>query len=116
MSHCPSRATVLALALAVAPLSGVLAQGAAQGENMPGVKVVPAKHVTDGTVRKVSLEAGRLTIQHGDIRHLGLPPMTTVFPLKDRSVLDKIQVGDKVKFIVEREAGRLVVVDIKLAK
>jgi Cu(I)/Ag(I) efflux system periplasmic protein CusF len=116
LSHCLSRATVLALALAVAPLAGVLAQGAAQAENMPGVKVVPAKHVADGTVRKVSLETGRLTIQHGAIRHLGMPAMTTVFPIKDPSVLDKIQIGDKVKFVAERESGRVLVTDIKLAR
>ena len=116
MSHSPSRVTVLALALAVAPLSGVFAQITAPGGNTPGVKVVPAKHVADGTVRKVFLETGRLTIQHSAIRHLGMPAMTTVFPIKDPSVLDKIQIGDKVKFIAERESGRVLVTDIKLAR
>ena len=116
MNHYPSRAAVLALALAVVPLSGVWAQSSGGGGNPPGTKVVPAKHVTDGTVRKVSLETGRLTIQHGAIRHLGLPAMTTAFPLADPSVLDKVQVGDKVKFVAERQSGRLIVIDIKLAK
>lgn len=116
MIPCQIRSAALVLMLAGLPTVGVWAQAIGEGGNTPGVKVVPAKHVTDGVVRKVSLETGRLTIQHGDIRHLGLPPMTTVFPLKDRSVLDKIQVGDKVKFIAEREAGRLIVIDIKLVK
>lgn len=116
MNHYPFRATVVALALAVAPLAGVWAQSSGGGGNPPGGKVVADKHVTDGTVRKVSLETGRLTIQHGDIRHLGLPAMTTAFPLADPSVLDKVQVGDKVKFIAERQSGRLLVTDIKLAK
>lgn len=116
MNPCQIRGAALVLMLAGLPAVGVWAQTNVELGAVDGVKVVPAKHVTDGTIRKVNLDAGKLTIQHGSIRHLGLPAMTTVFPIKDPSVLDKIQIGDKVKFIAERESGRLVVTDIKLAK
>lgn len=40
--------------------------------------------MTDGEVKKVDQEAGKVTIKHGDIKHLDMPGMTMVFTAKDK--------------------------------
>ena len=35
--------------------------------------------MTAGAVRKVDMDAGKLTLKHGEIRNLDMPPMTMVF-------------------------------------
>ena len=42
--------------------------------------------------------------------------MTMVFPVKDKALLDKVQVGDKIRFMVVSEGGKMVVTAIEPAK
>jgi Cu(I)/Ag(I) efflux system protein CusF len=74
---------------------------------------VDAADMTDGEVRKVDKEAGKLTLKHGEIKNLDMPPMTMVFQVKDAALLDKVKAGDKVKFRAEKTAGGLVVTAIE---
>ena len=76
--------------------------------------VAPA--LADGEVRKVDLEAGKLTIKHGDIKHLDMPGMTMVFTAKDKSLLTGIKPGDKIKFMAVNEGGKMLVTDIQLVR
>ena len=71
--------------------------------------------MTDGEVRKVDLEAGKVTIKHGDIKHLDMPGMTMVFTAKDKAILNNIKTGDKIKFMVVSDAGKMVVTEIQPA-
>lgn len=72
--------------------------------------------LTVGEVRKIDKEAGKITIKHGEIKHMEMPPMTMVFVAKDKSMLDKAKAGDKVRFMVILENGQMVVTDIQPAK
>lgn len=72
--------------------------------------------LTDGEVRKIDKEAGKLTIRHGEIKHLEMPPMTMVFVAKDKSMLDKVKTGDKVRFMVIYENGRMIITDLQPSK
>ena len=69
-------------------------------------------NLAEGEVRKIDKEAGKITIRHGELKSIDMPPMTMVFVVKDKAVLDQYQVGDKVKFDVAREGGKLVVTEI----
>jgi len=72
--------------------------------------------MTDGEVRKVSKDTGKITLKHGEIKNLDMPPMTMVFQVKDPSALDKLKPGDKVRFHAEKQAsGALVVTEIELS-
>ena len=71
--------------------------------------------MTDGEVRKVDREAGKLTLKHGPIRNLDMPPMTMVFTVKDKALLDKLKAGDKVRFKAVDVAGKITVTDIQPA-
>ena len=70
----------------------------------------------EGEIRKVNKEAKKLTIKHGEIKSLDMPPMTMVFQVKDASVLDKLKVGDKVRFVVQKSDTGFMVTDIQAAK
>ena len=75
-----------------------------------------APSLTDGEVRKVDKETGKITLRHGNIQHLDMPGMTMVFVVKDKSMLDKVQAGDKVRFMVMHDKGQMVVTDIQPTK
>ena len=73
-------------------------------------------NLVDGEIRKVDTEAKKITIKHGEIKNLDMPGMTMVFQAKDPAMLDKVKVGDKVKFRAEKSGGAIVVTDIGPAK
>ena len=62
--------------------------------------------LADGEVRKVDKEAGKITLRHGEIKHLDMPPMTMVFRVGDPAMLDKVKAGDKVRFATEKIGGQ----------
>ena len=72
--------------------------------------------VADAEVRKVDKDAGKITLKHGEIKNLDMPPMTMVFQVKDKAVLDTLKQGDKVKFSAEKVNGAYTVTRIEPAK
>lgn len=72
--------------------------------------------MTDGTIRKIDRPAGKVTIKHGHIANLNMPPMSMVFKVKDAALLDKVKVGDQVAFAAESIDGILTVTELKPAK
>jgi Cu/Ag efflux protein CusF len=72
--------------------------------------------LTEGEVRKVDKSAGKLTIKHGPIVNLDMPPMTMVFRVQEPALLEKVQAGEKVKFRVEKIGGQYTVTRIERAQ
>ncbi len=72
--------------------------------------------MTEGEIRKVDKDAKKLTLRHGEIKSLDMPPMTMIFQVKDAAMLDALKVGDKVRFAVEKSATGYVVTDIQPAR
>ena len=72
--------------------------------------------LTDGEIRKVDMDNKKLTIKHGNIKNLDMPGMTMVFQVKDPAMLDKVKVGDKVKFSADKIGGAIVVTNIQPGK
>lgn len=75
-----------------------------------------ATEMTDGEIRKVDKENGKLTIKHAEIKSLDMPGMTMVFQVKDKAMLDKVQAGDKVKFKAANESGKFTVTELEAVK
>ena len=75
-----------------------------------------AADMSDGEVRKIDKEQGKLTLRHGEIKSLDMPGMTMVFTAKDKAMLDGVKVGDKIKFKAAKEGGKLLVVELVPAK
>lgn len=76
---------------------------------MPLMAQPAATDMAEGEVRKVDRETKKITIKHGEIRNLDMPPMTMVFQVKDPAMLDKLKPGDKVRFVAEKTPGGYVV-------
>jgi Cu(I)/Ag(I) efflux system periplasmic protein CusF len=60
--------------------------------------------------------AGKVTLKHGEIKNLGMPPMAMAFEAKDPKVPDSFKVGDKVRFRANHENGKYVLRDIERTK
>jgi Cu/Ag efflux protein CusF len=69
----------------------------------------------DGEVRRVDKAAGKITLRHGELKQLDMPPMTMVFEVSDKALLDSVKAGDKVKFKVISKDGKTIVTEMKLA-
>ena len=71
---------------------------------------------TDGVIKKLDLAAGKVTIAHGEIVNLKMPPMTMSFKAKDPAMLKPWREGDKVRFRSADVKGTLTVISIEAAK
>ena len=68
--------------------------------------------MTEGEVRRIDTGAGQVTIKHGEIKNLDMPPMTMVFTMAEPSMLSNLKAGDKVRFVVEQQNGKMVITQI----
>ena len=69
--------------------------------------------MTDGEVKKVDPDNGKITLKHGDIKNLDMPGMTMVFTVRDKGQLTNLKPGDKVQFMVVQEGGKMIITDIQ---
>ena len=72
--------------------------------------------MTSAEVRKVDKDNQKITLKHGEIKNLDMPPMTMVFRVKDAAMLDKIQPGDKVMVSIEKLDGAFTVTVMEAVK
>jgi Cu(I)/Ag(I) efflux system periplasmic protein CusF len=75
-----------------------------------------AADMTDAEVRKIDKGAAKITLKHAEIKNLDMPPMTMVFTVKDKALLDSVQTGDKVRFKAVNEAGKYTVTDLQVVR
>lgn len=64
-------------------------------------------------VRRIDKGARKLTLKHGEIKNLDMPPMSMVFQVKNADQLDTLQVGQKVRFQAVQENGAYWVVHVE---
>jgi len=106
-----------AIAAIMLSLSFPLSAFAVEAHHEPATNVKTANaQLADGEVRKVDKDAKKLTIRHGQIPSLNMPPMTMVFQVKDPAMLDQVKTGDKIRFNAENVGGALTVTKIEPAK
>jgi Cu/Ag efflux protein CusF len=72
--------------------------------------------MASGEVRRVDSSAGKLTLRHGEIPNLDMPPMTMVFEVADRAFLAGLKPGDKIRFRAEKSSTGFVVTVIEPAR
>ncbi len=75
-----------------------------------------AAPMADAEVRRVDKEGARVTLKHGEIKNLDMPPMTMVFQVRDKAMLDTLKSGDRVKFSAEKIEGKYTVTGIEVVK
>ena len=69
--------------------------------------------LVSGTVEKVDLAAGKITIDHAPIPNLDMDSMTMVFRVQDACMLKTVKPRDKVRFTADRVNGQITVTKIE---
>lgn len=106
----------LLAALAAFTSHAALATDSHAGHHAPAANSAPASSaLAEGTGKKVDKGAGKITISHGPIAALDMPPMTMVFRAADPAMLDTLKSGDKIRFAADRIGGVYTVTVLELA-
>ena len=72
--------------------------------------------LSDGVVKKIDKAAGEVVIQHGQLDSIGMPPMTMAFGVADKTWLDRLKPGDKIRFAAEMKGSTPIVSRYEIAK
>ncbi len=84
------------------------------------IYVIPASFAqsneTNGEVKKIDKEQGKVTLRHGPIKNLDMDQMTMVLRVQDAKMLDGLAVGDKVMFEADRINGQITITKIRREK
>jgi Cu(I)/Ag(I) efflux system periplasmic protein CusF len=122
MKHTTLKVLGVAALLLTAMAGPAAAQGSMDHSKMDHGKMGDMKagglasvDSVDGEVRRVDKAAGKITLRHGELKQLDMPPMTMVFEVSDKALLDSVKAGDKVKFKVISKDGKTIVTEMKLA-
>ncbi len=71
--------------------------------------------MTEGSIKKINMDMGKVTIKHGPIVNLDMPPMSMVFDVQDVAMLQGLAAGDNVKFYVVEKDGKMVIEELEAA-
>ena len=110
--------TALAILLAAAALPGI-SQTPDHNAHIPAT--APAKEAAEalpfaeGEVRRLDTASNKVSLKHGEIKNLDMPPMTMVFQVSDPALLGKFKVGDKVRFTATQVNGAYTVMSLEPA-
>ncbi|WP_291995610.1 copper-binding protein [Candidatus Accumulibacter sp. ACC003] len=83
------------------------------GSSASSVKAAPS---SEGTVKKIDKAAGKITIKHGPLANLGMPPMTMAFVVGDPAMLEQVKAGEKVSFTADKVGDALTITTIEAAR
>ena len=72
--------------------------------------------LSQGEVRKVDAAAQKITLRHGPIASIGMPPMTMVFEVENVQLLEGVSAGEKVNFQVQKQGNRYIVTELQVAE
>jgi Cu(I)/Ag(I) efflux system periplasmic protein CusF len=72
--------------------------------------------LTEGEVIRIDKTAGTATIKHGPMPKLDMPPMTMPYRVKDKTILDGLKPGDRIRFDADAVDGVFTVVRLEKLK
>ena len=108
--------SLLILALAAAGFSTqVSAQTDHSAHTMPAATpAASSAAMEEGVVKKIDKAGRKLAIAHA--AQPSMPAMTMVYNVKDAALLDKLQVGQKIRFATDPADGGMTVLRAEVAK
>ena len=68
----------------------------------------------EAEVRRVDTAANKISLKHGEIKNLDMPPMSMVFQVSDPALLGKVKAGDKVRFTADKVNGTYTVLSLEV--
>ena len=100
---------IRALAAAGIVLAGLVLAADRSSAQTAAPPAQPAGAMVDAEVRRIDKDQGKVTLRHAPIPQLDMPAMTMVFRAAEPAMLDRMQVGQKIRFQPERIDGQYVV-------
>lgn len=73
----------------------------------------PERPWAEAEIRRIDAAAGKISLKHGEIKNLDMPPMTMVFQLQDKALLGQLKAGDRVRFQADKINGSYTVLAIE---
>jgi Cu/Ag efflux protein CusF len=67
----------------------------------------------EAEIRRIDAAAGKISLKHGEIKNLDMPPMTMVFQVRDKAQLGPLKPGDRVRFQADKVNGSYTVLAIE---
>lgn len=123
MNAFPTLALAIALAAASTASTAAFAQDSHAGHGGHGQQAAhaapapaAAAELTEGEVKKIDKDAGKITLRHGEIKNLGMAAMTMVLRVKDTAMVDQVKVGDKIRFAADRVNGAVTIMQMQPAQ
>ena len=117
----PARLSVIAAALLLLtcavscqqkPAEQANKTAATQNQAQPPKQTAATYHHGVGVIKKITPQDPSVEIDHEEIKGL-MPAMKMEFYVKDKSLLDSLQLEDKVDFTIENKQGVEVISEIK---
>ena len=68
----------------------------------------------EAEVRRVDTAGNKISLKHGEIKNLDMPPMSMVFQVSDPALLTKVKAGDKVRFTADKVNGAYTVLNFEV--
>ena len=109
----PAAVFVLSIALLLPLPASAQTDHSAHHDAAPATSAPTA--MVNGVVQRVDKAAGSVTIAHEALTNLGMPKMTMTFLVANRTWLDTLKDGSKVRFVAENVNGALTVVALQPA-
>lgn len=100
------------ISLAGAAMAGGNHGGRDHGESVAGLPTTGIDS-SEGEITRIDKTAGKVFVKHGDMKKIGMFAMLMVFDIRDAAMLNQVNVGDKVRFTVERNGAQLTVTKIE---
>ncbi|WP_321856594.1 copper-binding protein [Burkholderia cenocepacia] len=105
-------------AVAVSCAMTVVVMPALAGGDMSGMNSSDASMsaqdatLTDAEVKDIDPGRRLVTLKHGALDNVGMPPMTMAFKAGDAAMIPSLHVGDKIRVRVENVNGTLTIVKL----
>lgn len=95
------------------PLMTALAIATPSHAQTAAPSAVEAVSLSEGTVRKLDVPNAKITLRHGPIVNLDMPPMSMVFRVQPPELMNGFKTGDTVRFRAESINGAYTVTHIE---
>ena len=79
----------------------------------PAAEAKQQTYTATGTVKKVDVKGGKVTVEHGPVTGLNWPAMTMAFKVKNKALWKSLQEGKKVDLEFAQQGKDYVVTGVK---